>query len=148
MNTHTEQHKPLENEQDRMVPLPSHSIVPQRDVDKAPILETHHLGIDFGGLTAVEELTIAIGRTEISGLIGPNGAGKTTVFNLLTNVYHPTRGDIILDGKTTARKSVAVSYTHLDVYKRQIHSHPWYLGSIFFHVTNKQKSTAFRCIFW
>lgn len=107
MNTQTEQHKPLENEQDRMVPLPSHSIVPQRDVDKAPILETHHLGIDFGGLTAVEELTIAIGPTEISGLIGPNGAGKTTVFNLLTNVYHPTRGDIILDGKTTARKSVA-----------------------------------------
>ena len=48
MNTQTEQNKPLENEQDRMVPLPSHSIVPQRDVDKAPILETHHLGIDFG----------------------------------------------------------------------------------------------------
>ena len=77
MNTQTEQNKPLANEQDRMVPLPSHSIVPQRDVDKAPILETHHLGIDFGGLTAVEELTIAIGPTEISGLIGPNGAGKT-----------------------------------------------------------------------
>ena len=56
MNTQTEQNKPLANEQDRMVPLPSHSIVPQRDVDKAPILETHHLGIDFGGLTAVEEL--------------------------------------------------------------------------------------------
>ena len=107
MNTQTEQNKPLENEQDRMVPLPTHSIVPQRDVDKSPILETHHLGIDFGGLTAVDELTIAIGPTEISGLIGPNGAGKTTVFNLLTNVYHPTRGDIILDGKTTARKSVA-----------------------------------------
>ena len=46
-----------------------------------------------------------IGRTEIAGLIGPNGAGKTTVFNLLTNVYQPTRGSIILDGKSTAKKT-------------------------------------------
>lgn len=90
---------------DRMVPLPSQSIVPERDVDKTPILETHHLGIDFGGLTAVDELSIAVGRTEIAGLIGPNGAGKTTVFNLLTNVYAPTRGTIMLDGKSTARKT-------------------------------------------
>ncbi|MBR6694406.1 MAG: ABC transporter ATP-binding protein [Clostridia bacterium] len=89
----------------KMVPLPSRSIVPERDVDKAPILETHHLGIDFGGLTAVDDLTLAVGRTEICGLIGPNGAGKTTVFNLLTNVYQPTRGTIMLDGKITAGKN-------------------------------------------
>ena len=89
----------------KMVPLPTHSIVPERDVDKAPILETHHLGIDFGGLTAVDDLTLAVGRTEICGLIGPNGAGKTTVFNLLTNVYQPTRGTIMLDGKITAGKT-------------------------------------------
>ncbi len=89
----------------KMVPLPSRSIVPERDVDKAPILETHHLGIDFGGLTAVDDLTLAVGRTEICGLIGPNGAGKTTVFNLLTNVYQPTRGTIMLDGKITAGKT-------------------------------------------
>lgn len=91
----------------KMVPVPSRSIVPERDVDKAPILETHHLGIDFGGLSAVDDLTIAVGRTEIAGLIGPNGAGKTTVFNLLTNVYQPTRGAIMLDGKSTARKTCA-----------------------------------------
>ena len=89
----------------KMVPLPSRSIVPERDVDKAPILETHHLGIDFGGLTAVDDLTLAVGRTEICGLIGPNGAGKTTVFNLLTNVYQPTRGTIMLDGKITTGKN-------------------------------------------
>lgn len=92
---------------DRMVPVPSNSIVPERDLDKTPILETHHLGIDFGGLTALDELSLTVGRTEIAGLIGPNGAGKTTVFNLLTNVYQPTRGDIILDGKSTARKTTA-----------------------------------------
>lgn len=89
----------------KMVPVPSKAIVPERDVDKTPILETHHLGIDFGGLTAVDELSLMIGRTEIAGLIGPNGAGKTTVFNLLTNVYQPTRGSIILDGKSTAKKT-------------------------------------------
>lgn len=94
-----------EIKRDKMVPVPSRSIVPERDVDKTPILETHHLGIDFGGLTAVDELSLAVGRTEIAGLIGPNGAGKTTVFNLLTNVYQPTRGTIMLDGKSTARKT-------------------------------------------
>ena len=94
-----------ENKKDRMVPVPSNAIVPERDVDKTPILETHHLGIDFGGLTAVDELSLAVGRTEMAGLIGPNGAGKTTVFNLLTNVYQPTRGTIMLDGKSTARKT-------------------------------------------
>ena len=87
---------------DKMVPYPSGAIVPERDVDKRPVLETHHLGIDFGGLTAVDEFSLTVGKTEIAGLIGPNGAGKTTVFNLLTNVYQPSRGSIILDGKSTA----------------------------------------------
>ncbi len=91
----------------KMVPVPSNSIIPERDTGKTPILETHHLGIDFGGLTAVDDFTLTVGRTEIAGLIGPNGAGKTTVFNLLTNVYQPTRGDIMLDGKSTAHKSVS-----------------------------------------
>ncbi len=85
----------------KMVPVPSRSIVPERDVDKMPVLECSHLGIDFGGLTAVNELNLTIGRTEIAGLIGPNGAGKTTVFNLLTKVYQPTRGTILLNGKDT-----------------------------------------------
>ncbi len=88
-----------------MVPLPSHSIVPIEDMHKAPVLQTHQLGIDFGGLTAVNNLNLAIGPTEICGLIGPNGAGKTTVFNLLTNVYQPTRGTILLDGYDTKGKS-------------------------------------------
>ena len=87
--------------QTKLVPLPSKSMIPERDLDKTPVLECQHLGIDFGGLTAVNDFTMAIGRTEISGLIGPNGAGKTTVFNLLTKVYQPTRGTILLDGVDT-----------------------------------------------
>ena len=85
----------------KLVSVPSPNKIPERDIDKSPILEAQHLGIDFGGLTAVNEFNMAIGRTEIAGLIGPNGAGKTTVFNLLTKVYEPTRGTILLDGKDT-----------------------------------------------
>ena len=69
--------------------------------NKEAILTTSHLGIDFGGLTAVDEFNISIAPTEIKGLIGPNGAGKTTIFNLLTGVYKPTRGTITLGGKDT-----------------------------------------------
>ena len=89
----------------KLVEVPSTNIIPERDIGMPPILETRHLGIDFGGLTAVGDVNFAIGRTEIAGLIGPNGAGKTTIFNLLTKVYQPTRGTILLDGIDTAGKS-------------------------------------------
>lgn len=89
----------------RLVPEPSRNLIPERDLDKLPILETRHLGIDFGGLNAVDDFTIAVGRTEICGLIGPNGAGKTTIFNLLTNVYKPTRGSVLVDGYDTLNMS-------------------------------------------
>ena len=89
---------------DKMVPVPSHSIIPERDLSSKTILEVHRLGIDFGGLHAVEDFSIMLGRTEISGLIGPNGAGKTTVFNLLPNVYQPTHGVILIDGIDTRGK--------------------------------------------
>ena len=98
----------------KLVPLPSTSIVPERDVGKRPILECRHLGIDFGGLTAVDDFDMAIGRTEIAGLIGPNGAGKTTVFNLLTKVYQPTRGTVMIDGHDTAGKST-IQVSHMGV---------------------------------
>ena len=82
----------------KMVPVPSQSIIPERDIGQMPVLECKHLGIDFGGLTAVEDFNLTIGKTEIAGLIGPNGAGKTTVFNLLTKVYEPTRGTSLING--------------------------------------------------
>ncbi|MBE6989348.1 MAG: ABC transporter ATP-binding protein [Ruminococcaceae bacterium] len=85
----------------RLVPVPSTALIPERDSDKSPILRCIDLGITFGGLKAVEGFDLVLGRTEIAGLIGPNGAGKTTVFNLLTKVYQPTKGTILLDGQDT-----------------------------------------------
>ena len=64
-----------------------------------PVLEEKHLGIQFGGLKAVDDLNMKIGKSELVGLIGPNGAGKTTVFNLLTGVYQPTSGAFYLNGE-------------------------------------------------
>ncbi len=83
----------------RMVPLPSQSIVPERDIHEIPVLETRHLGIQFGGLKAVDDFNLTIGKTEIAGLIGPNGAGKTTVFNLITKVYEATNGAVLINGQ-------------------------------------------------
>ncbi len=62
------------------------------------MLDIEALGISFGGLKAVDNFHIQIEKNELYGLIGPNGAGKTTVFNLLTGVYKPTAGQILLDG--------------------------------------------------
>lgn len=70
-----------------------------------PILDVCNLGIKFGGLQALDDFNVQVCNREIVGLIGPNGAGKTTVFNLLTNVYSPSRGTIHLTGKSTKGKS-------------------------------------------
>ena len=96
----------------KMVPVPSHSIVPERDVNEIPVLETRHLGIDFGGLKAVDDFNLTIGKTEIAGLIGPNGAGKTTVFNLLTKVYEPTSGAVLVNGHDMKGMSI-VQASHM-----------------------------------
>ena len=90
-----------------VVPVQTTYYVPERDVDKSPILQCINLGISFGGLKAVEDFNLTLGRTEIAGLIGPNGAGKTTIFNLLTKVYQPTHGTILLDGRDTANMTPA-----------------------------------------
>ena len=90
----------------KMVPVRSDSIVPERDANKAPVLEARHLGIEFGGLKAVDDFNLTIGKTEIAGLIGPNGAGKTTVFNLITKVYEPTMGAVLINGHDTKGLSI------------------------------------------
>jgi len=69
------------------------------------LLKTEGLGIQFGGLKAVDEFNFEIDKNQLYGLIGPNGAGKTTVFNLLTGVYQPTSGQILFNGKTLLKMS-------------------------------------------
>ena len=69
------------------------------------LLDVQNLGISFGGLRAVNNFSINIRKEQLYGLIGPNGAGKTTIFNLLTGVYKPDSGKIILDGKDLTGKS-------------------------------------------
>lgn len=71
------------------------------------LLEVMNVGIAFGGLQAVAQLDMKLEQGKLYALIGPNGAGKTTVFNLLTGVYRPTEGDIILDGKSITGKTPA-----------------------------------------
>ena len=112
--------------QTKLHSVPSGGFLTDRDKDKKPILDVRELGIDFGGLTAVDGFNLMIGRNEITGLIGPNGAGKTTVFNLLTNVYQPTRGSILIDGMPTAgkktyqvnRMGVARTFQNIRLFKK------------------------------
>jgi branched-chain amino acid transport system ATP-binding protein len=64
-----------------------------------PALELRNLTVDFGGVRAVNDLSLSVESGQITGLIGPNGAGKTTVFNLITNAYQATSGQILFDGR-------------------------------------------------
>ena len=89
--------------------IPSEVRLTDRDLNEPPVLEARHLGIEFGGLKAVDDFNLTIGKTEIDGLIGPNGAGKTTVFNLLTKVYQPTHGTVLLNGKDMADMTVTTA---------------------------------------
>ena len=74
------------------------------------LLEVKDLGISFGGLRAVDDFHMTIEQGQLYGLIGPNGAGKTTVFNLLTGVYKPTDGYILLDGENiTGKKTIEIN---------------------------------------
>ena len=91
----------------KMIKVSSVNYLREQDAGKMPVLDVRNLGIDFGGLTAVDGFSMTIGPTEISGLIGPNGAGKTTIFNLLTSVYQPTRGSILLKGIDTKGMNTA-----------------------------------------
>jgi branched-chain amino acid transport system ATP-binding protein len=69
-------------------------------MNEAPTLEVRDLSLSFGGLRAISDVSLTLPRGSLYGLIGPNGAGKTTIFNLLTGVYRPDQGDILLDGES------------------------------------------------
>ena len=116
------------------------------------LLEVKHLGISFGGLRAVDDLNMSIEQGILVGLIGPNGAGKTTAFNLLTGVYAPSEGTIVLDGESLVGKApteicksgiartfqnirLFTKMTVLDNVKVALHNHVEYsLAESFFHL--------------
>lgn len=91
-----------------------------------PVLKVQSLGIQFGGLKAVDDFNMEIGQSELVGLIGPNGAGKTTVFNLITGVYKPTEGSFYLngqrmDGKNTCQiveAGIARTFQNIRLFKK------------------------------
>ncbi|MBO6047487.1 MAG: ABC transporter ATP-binding protein [Erysipelotrichaceae bacterium] len=114
------------------------------------LLQTKGLGIQFGGLKAVDEFNFEIDKGDLYGLIGPNGAGKTTVFNLLTGVYKPTSGRIIYKGGSLVNKSptaitqmgIARTFQNIRLFKNMTvldnvkvglhHSHPYNLATAIF----------------
>ena len=93
-----------EHKREKYYAMPTEHILRESDLHKDPVLEMRHIGVTFGGLVAVDDFNLVLGKTEIAGLIGPNGAGKTTVFNLLTNEVTPTKGTTLIDGVDTKDK--------------------------------------------
>ena len=123
------------------------------------MLEVKNLGISFGGLRAVNGFHITIEKNQLYGLIGPNGAGKTTVFNLLTGVYKPDAGSILLDGKDiTGEKDIEISkagiartfqnirlfsqMSVLDNVKVGMHNHEYSVLAGIFHTPKYKKEEA------
>ena len=96
----------------RLHSVPSGGFLTDRDKDKKPILDVRELGIDFGGLTAVDNFNLMIGRNEIAGLIGPNGAGKTTLFRLIMGLEKADKGEFEV-GETV--KVAYVDQQHKDI---------------------------------
>ncbi len=91
------------------------------------LLTVRNIGISFGGLRAVDKFSVEIEKNELYGLIGPNGAGKTTVFNMLTGVYKPSEGTVVLDGVNITGKSnieinqagIARTFQNIRLFKEQ-----------------------------
>jgi len=90
------------------------------------LLEARQLTMEFGGLRAVDSLDLRIEQGQLAGLIGPNGAGKTTVFNMLTGVYQPTRGEVLLNGQSLrgskpyqiSKKGMARTFQNIRLFKK------------------------------
>jgi len=90
-----------------------------------PVLETKSITMRFGGLTAVDNFNLQIGKTDLIGVIGPNGAGKTTIFNMITGIYEPTEGSIELNGASIVgdrpafitQKGIARTFQNIRLFK-------------------------------
>jgi len=125
-----------------------------------PLLKAEGLGIQFGGLKAVDEFNFEIDKNQLFGLIGPNGAGKTTVFNLLTGVYQPTSGRILFEGHPIKKANtikltkagIARTFQNIRLFKEMSvidnvkvglhYSHPYTVFDALFHTPKYKKSEA------
>lgn len=115
-----------------------------------PLLQVKNLGINFGGLKAVDDFSVNIEKGTLYGLIGPNGAGKTTVFNLLTGVYKPSTGtfrldDQLLNGKSPIeinRMGIARTFQNIRLF-----SHMSVMDNVKVGLHNHQTYTVFDGIF-
>jgi branched-chain amino acid transport system ATP-binding protein len=114
------------------------------------LLEVNSIGISFGGLCAVDNVSLAIKKGQLYGLIGPNGAGKTTLFNMLTGVYKPTSGAFYFDGENITGKSpieinkkgIARTFQNIRLFKNMS-----VIDNVKVGLQNKHKYTMFECIF-
>jgi branched-chain amino acid transport system ATP-binding protein len=86
-----------------MTEIPLRATAGVGDNATAPLLQISGVGMRFGGIVALDEVTFSIAKGRIVGLIGPNGAGKTTLFNCLSRLYRPGRGDIVFNGQSLRR---------------------------------------------
>ena len=115
-----------------------------------PLLETKDLTIQFGGITALNEVSFHIAQGEVVGLIGPNGSGKTTFFNLITGIYRPTSGNILFQWESitgitpfqVARKGIARTFQN-----NRLFSNLSVLDNVIIGMHHKQKSQWYDAIF-
>ncbi len=118
--------------------------------ERVPVLETKSLGIQFGGLKAVNDVNIRIDEGELIGLIGPNGAGKTTIFNLITGIYKPTTGSYLLCGERmndyktdqVVKKGIARTFQNIRLFKKMT-----VLDNVRVAMHKNVKSTLFQAFF-
>ncbi len=114
------------------------------------LLEVKNLGISFGGLQAVDDISLTVKKGQLYGLIGPNGAGKTTIFNMLTGVYKPSHGTFYLDGEDLTgktpieinKKGIARTFQNIRLFKNMS-----IIDNVKVGLHNKHKNTMFDSIF-
>jgi ABC-type branched-subunit amino acid transport system ATPase component/ABC-type branched-subunit amino acid transport system permease subunit len=105
-------------------PSPLDEVLPLRPVDGAPLLELRELKRHFGGVRAVDEVSLTVRSGEIHGLIGPNGSGKSTLVNVVSGLYSPSGGQVLLRGAPlpagsllrTARAGIARTFQNLQLF--------------------------------